>query len=148
MRQRRKKRGTRMTRRTDMRGQRRLEKRSTDPTRTRSETRMSPMGMRMLIRTPSGAVEVLIRKNGRAAEAMGTREKFSLRWRRHRRLHRRKRYMRRLQSRRGAGNRTSRRRQRIFLPYPKIYTDKAVTGGTCMGMLYRCDDGGQCMEGK
>ena len=66
-------------------GRQRLDRRLTEPTSTRSETITSPMGTRMPIGTPSGAMAVLGRTNGRAAEEMGTRKNSFLRRRRWRR---------------------------------------------------------------
>ena len=65
-----------------MRVRRRPERILTDLMMTWSKTATSPMGTKIFIRTPSGAVVVLRRVNGRAAEAMGTRDKSRLRWRR------------------------------------------------------------------
>ena len=144
-RQRRKKRGTRTTRRTAMKGRRIPERISTYLTRMRIDTITSPMGTRMLIRTPSGAVAVLRRTNGRAAEAMGARTKSRLSRRILIKRHNRKRYRRRRQSRRGAGSRTSRRRQQSFSLSPTISTHMAAAGGTCMGPSYRCYGSGLWM---
>ena len=101
------KRGKRTKRRTAMRGRRRMDKISTDPTRKPSETTTSPMGTRMLIGTPSRAAEVLRQTNGRSVEAMGMRTKSCLRRSRRRRWKRRKIYMMTHQRRRGEGGWTS-----------------------------------------
>ena len=63
---------TRTTRATVMRGRRITERRSMDPTRTRSETTTSSMETKMLIGMPSRAVAILRQINGREAEAMET----------------------------------------------------------------------------
>ena len=76
---------TRTTRTMEMRGRHHPERISTDPKRMQSETTISPMGTRMLIGMPYRAVAVLRRKNGGAAEEMGTRTKSCLRRRGRRR---------------------------------------------------------------
>ena len=58
-----------------MRGQRCPDRISTKPKRTQSETITSPMGTRMYIEMPSGAVAVLRRTNGGLEESMGERTK-------------------------------------------------------------------------
>ena len=90
-RQKRKNRVNRMTRKMVIRGWRRPERILREPTRTQSKTTTSPMGRRMLIRTPSRAVAVLMQTNVRATEAMGTRMKSRLRRRMRSRMQRRKR---------------------------------------------------------
>ena len=69
----------RRTKRTPMRVIWRPERRSMDQTRMWGKIKTSPMGRIMSIRTPSGATEVLKRKIGRSAEAMGTSTKSPLR---------------------------------------------------------------------
>ena len=61
-----------------------------DLTMKRSKTLTSQMGTRMSIRTPSGAVAVLRRTNGKNVEAMETRKNIRLRRRISRRRKRRK----------------------------------------------------------
>ena len=143
---RRKKRGTRMTRKTAMRGQQHPERGLTDPTRTRSDKTMSLMGTRMSIRMPSGAVAVMRRKNGIATEAMETRTESCLSWRRWRTRQSRKILRRRRQIRRGAESRTSCQRQWSFPLSLKILTDTASAGGPCTGTAYRCNVSGRWME--
>ena len=48
-----------------MRGKKRLERISMDPTRTQSETITSPIGTRMSIGNPFGAVTALMQTNSR-----------------------------------------------------------------------------------